>query len=93
MIAGWGNYVSDIDIELVPGVGFVKLGTAEDPDNYPTNKGDYPVYLNNTISVKRCGNDCVVLFDHDAVYQKMLIEFPAYGYSDNTPLRGPFMTR
>ncbi|WP_276850470.1 phage tail fiber protein, partial [Enterobacter oligotrophicus] len=45
LIAGWGNYVNDIDIELVPSVGFVKMGAAGDPDDFPTNKGDYPVYV------------------------------------------------
>lgn len=85
LIAGWGNYVNDIDIKMVPGVGFVKMGSAGDPTGYPTNKGDWAVYENNTISVKRCGNDCIVLADHDAVYRNILVGFPGYGYSDASP--------
>ncbi|MGN7913201.1 phage tail fiber domain-containing protein [Enterobacter sp. 22466] len=90
LIAGWGNYVNDIDIELVPGVGFVKMGAAGDPDDFPEDKGDWAVYENSTICVKRCGNDGIVLADHDAVYRNILSGFPGYGYSDSNPQPNSF---
>uniref|UniRef100_A0A8H9YU75 Uncharacterized protein n=1 Tax=Pseudomonas tritici TaxID=2745518 RepID=A0A8H9YU75_9PSED len=79
------RYVNDIDIELIPAVGFVKMGSTGDPVGYPNNKGDWAVYENSTISVKRCGNDCMVLVEHDAVYRNILVGFPGYGYSDASP--------
>lgn len=61
------------------------MGSTGDPVGYPNNKGDWAVYENSTISVKRSGNDCMVLVEHDAVYRNILVGFPRYGYSDASP--------
>ncbi len=90
LMAGWSNNVHNIAIELIPCVGFVKMNAAAEPADYPVNKKYFASYEDNTISVRKCGNDCMVLYDHDGVYRNILISYPGYETSPSaTPTQIP----
>lgn len=90
LMAGWSNYVANIDIKWVPAVGFVKLSKMSIPTDYPSNKTDYTVYECHNISIMYCGNDAMVTADHDQVYNNILIGLYAYDLvTGGASLSGP----
>ncbi len=88
-LAGWSNYVKNIDIKWCAGTGLVKLSKTGIPDDYPDDKTDATLYTSSHISIMYCGNDAMYTADHDQVYHNILIGVYACTAAGDIILEGP----